>query len=141
MAFYDCNLRTLRIAQAEGPERVAHAVHRLTQEPAEFFGVAAGVLKAGAQADVAVIDPQALARHDGEKQIRYVWRDAFQHHQLVNRPEGVVTQVLVAGQLAWEAGAYTPAFGLERMGRVMRNAEHERGVIPRSAATRDLVSA
>ncbi len=126
MAFYDCNLRTLRIAQAEGLRRVAHAVRRLTQEPAEFFGVAAGVLEPGVQADVAVIDPDALARHDGEQQIRYVWRDAFQHHQLVNRPEGVVTQVLVAGRLAWDAGAYTPAFGLERMGRVMRNKDHER---------------
>jgi N-acyl-D-aspartate/D-glutamate deacylase len=128
MAFYDCNLRTLKIAQAEGLGRVAHAVHRLTQEPAEFFGVDAGVLKPGTQADVIVVDPQALARHDGERQIRYVWREAFEHHQLVNRPEGVVTQVLVAGHLAWSDGEYTPAFGRERMGRVMRHREHEREV-------------
>jgi N-acyl-D-aspartate/D-glutamate deacylase len=127
MAFYDCNLRTLKIAQADGVEKVAHAVHRLTQEPAEFFGVDAGVLKPGAQADIAIVDPAALARHDGEARIQYLWREAFQHHQLVNRPEGVVTQVLVAGHLAWDAGAYTPDFGRVRMGRVMRNKEHERG--------------
>jgi N-acyl-D-aspartate/D-glutamate deacylase len=125
MAFYDCNLRTLKIAQADGVEKVAHAVHRLTQEPAEFFGVEAGVLEAGAAADVVLVDPEALARHDGEKQVRYVWREAFGHHQLVNRPEGVVTQVLVAGHLAWDAGAYTPDFGRVRMGRVMRNRDHE----------------
>jgi len=126
MAFYDCNLRTLKIAQVEGLARVAHAVHRLTQEPADLFGIDAGVLHPGAQADVAVIDPAALERHDGEAAIRYVWRDAFNHHQLVNRPEGVVTQVWVAGKLAWDAGAYTPAFGKERMGRVLLNREHER---------------
>jgi N-acyl-D-aspartate/D-glutamate deacylase len=125
MAFYDCNLRTLKIAQAEGLAQVAHAVHRLTQEPAEFFGVDAGVLRRGAQGDVAIVDPAALARHDGEARIEYVWREAFQHHQLVNRPEGVVTQVLVAGHLAWDAGAYTPEFGRVRMGRVMRHKEHE----------------
>jgi N-acyl-D-aspartate/D-glutamate deacylase len=126
MAFYDCNLRTLKIAQADGLAQVARAVHRLTQEPAEFFGVDAGVLRPGAQADLAVIDPDALARHDGEARIQYLWREAFQHHQLVNRPEGVVTQVLVAGRLAWDAGAYTPDFGRVRMGRVMRNKDHER---------------
>ena len=134
MAFYDCNLRTLRIAQADGIGKVAHAVHRLTQEPAEFFGVDAGVLRAGAQADVVLIDPAALARHDGEAQVRYVWRDAFQHHQLVNRPEGVVTQVYVGGKLAWEGGAYTPLFGRERMGRVLLNVEHERPLAVLAAA-------
>jgi len=134
MAFYDCNLRTLRIAQADGVEKVAHAVHRLTQEPAEFFGVDTGVLKPGAQADIVLIDPAALERHDGEARIRYLWREAFDHHQLVNRPEGVVTQVLIAGTLAWDAGAYTPAFGRERMGRVLLNREHEQGEWARAAA-------
>jgi len=113
---------------------VAHAVHRLTQEPAEFFGVAAGVLKAGAQADVVMIDPAALARHDGEAQVRYIWREAFDHHQLVNRPEGVVTQVYVGGKLAWEGGAYTPLFGRVAMGRVLRNVEHERPLAALAAA-------
>ncbi len=134
MAFYDCNLRTLRIAQADGVEKVAYAVHRLTQEPAQFFGVNAGTLETGAQADVVLIDPAALARHDGEARIRYVWREAFAHHQLVNRPDGVVTQVYIAGTLAWETGAYTPAFGRERMGRVLLNVEHERGAPVRVAA-------
>jgi N-acyl-D-aspartate/D-glutamate deacylase len=137
MAFYDCNLRTLRIAQAEGLSQVAHAVHRLTQEPAELFGVDAGVLREGARADIAVVDPQALARHDGEARVEYVWREAFGHHQLVNRPQGVVTHVMIGGQLAWADGAFTPAFGHARMGRVLLNAEHERAapaVTPLAAA-------
>jgi len=40
----------------------------------------------------------------------------------------VVAQVWVGGKLAWDRGAYTPAFGKERMGRVLLNREHERGV-------------
>jgi N-acyl-D-aspartate/D-glutamate deacylase len=126
MAFYDCNLRTLKLAQEVGLERVAHAVHRLTREPAALFGVDAGVLAVGARPDPAAIDPDALRRHDGEARTQYVWREAFGHHQLVNRPEGVVTHVMVGGQLAWEGGAYTPAFGRDRLGRVLLNKEHEK---------------
>jgi len=129
MAFYDGNLRTLKIAQEDGVARVAQAVHRLTQEPAEFFGVDAGVLKVGAQADLAVIDPEALRRYDPEGSIRYVYRDVFAHHQLVNRPEGVVTHVMIAGKAAWQDNAYLPAFGRERLGRVLRNIEHERQAV------------
>lgn len=125
MAFYDGNLRTLKIAQEDGLARVAHAVHRLTQEPADFFGIDAGVLAVGRRADLIVVDPVALARHDGEACVRYVWREAFGHHQLVNRPEGVVTQVLINGVLAWDEGAYTPAFGRQPLGRVLLDREHE----------------
>lgn len=125
MAFYDGNLRTLKIAQEDGLERVAQAVHRLTQEPADFFNVDAGVVAPGRRADLVVIDPAALARHDGEARVRYVWREAFAHHQLVNRPEGVVTQVMVNGTLAWDGGAYTAAFGRERLGRPLLDRDHE----------------
>jgi N-acyl-D-aspartate/D-glutamate deacylase len=125
MAFYDCNLRTLKIAQAEGLERVTHAVHRLTQEPAEFFGIHAGVIKVGAQADIAVIDPTALqAWGDPEATIQYIWRDLYEHHQMVNRPEGIVTQVLIGGHLAWDSGHYTPELGKIPMGRCLRAKDH-----------------
>jgi N-acyl-D-aspartate/D-glutamate deacylase len=125
MAFYDCNLRMLRIAQEDGLQCVAHAVHRLTREPAEFFGVDAGVLKVGARADIAVIDPAALQQWDPEATVQYVWRDLFEHHQMVNRPEGVVTHTVIAGGLAWEDGEFTEAFGKRRFGRALRNAKHE----------------
>lgn len=121
MAFYDGNLRTLQFAQQDGLEQVAKAVHRLTQEPAEFFGIHAGVIRVGAQADLVLVDPQALQRFNPDASIRYIHRDVFQHHQLVNRPEGVVTQVFIAGKRAWSEGQYTPAFGRERFGRVLLN--------------------
>jgi N-acyl-D-aspartate/D-glutamate deacylase len=134
MAFYDGNLRMLKIAQAEGLEQVAHAVRRLTREPAEFFGIAAGRLEVGAQADIAVIDPDTLRAWEPETTVRYVWRDSFEHHQLVNRPDGVVREVMIAGTIAWRDAAYTQAFGRQRMGRVLRHCEHEAEAQPLAAA-------
>lgn len=124
MAFYDCNLRMLKIAQAEGEAQLAYAVHRLTQEPAELFGLNVGMLRVGAQADLCVINPQALQRWNPEATVDYVWRELFAHHQLVNRPEAVVTHTLIAGQLAWSHGAYSAAFGKQRMGRLLRHRDH-----------------
>lgn len=124
MAFYDGNLRTLKIAQEDGLQQVANAVHRLTQAPAEFFGLNAGVLKPGAQADLCVVDPRVLQGWEPESTIRYIRREIFDCHQLVNRPEGVVTQVMIAGKLAWSEGAYTPAYAHERFGRVLRAKDH-----------------
>jgi N-acyl-D-aspartate/D-glutamate deacylase len=125
MAFYDGNLRTLKFAQEDGLQKVAHAVHRLTQEPADFFGLDCGTIRPGAQADMVVVDPESLRRYDPDRSVEYVFRQAFEHHQLVNRPRGVVTHVMIAGKLAWSDGAYTPLYGRERLGRVLLDREHE----------------
>jgi len=125
MAFYDGNLRMLKMAQKRGLSRVSHAVHRLTREPAEFFGVDAGCLEVGARADLVVVDPQALSTWEPEATYQYIWRDAFEHRQLVNRPQGVVRRVYVNGSCAFEDGQYTPAFGQQRMGRLLRSYDHE----------------
>ena len=66
MAFYDANLRGLHLAQRDGLDRVASHVRRLTKDPADFFGLDVGTLDVGARADVAVIDPDALAGWDTE---------------------------------------------------------------------------
>lgn len=125
MAFYDGNLRTLKFAQEDGVEKVATAVRRLTSEPAEFFAVRAGRIAVGEPADLVVVDPEALRNWNPDATVQYVWRDLFEHHQLVNRPDGVVTHVTVAGHVAWEDGQYTTAFGQVRMGRALRNRDHE----------------
>lgn len=124
MAFYDGNLRMLKFAQADGVGKVAHAVRRLTAEPAEYFGLDRGRVAAGAVADLVLIDPAALQRWNPEATVDYVWRDCFEHHQLVNRPVGVVAAVAVGGKLLWRDGAYLPVFGVERAGRVMRHRDH-----------------
>ncbi|MDX1496211.1 MAG: amidohydrolase family protein [Salinisphaeraceae bacterium] len=124
MAFYDGNLRTIKFGQEDGLEKVAHAIHRLTAEPAEFLGLNAGTLEIGAQADICVIDPEALAAYDPDASIDYIFRDLFEHHQMVNRPQGVVTHTMIAGYLAWQNGEFTDVLGNVRMGRVLRHRDH-----------------
>ena len=124
MAFYDGNLRTLKIAQRSGIGRVAEAVHRLTQAPAEFFGINAGSLRVGAQADLCLVDPDALQCWEPERTTQYLWRELFDSPQMVNRPDGVVTAVMVRGRLLWQDGAYTPLFGQQRCGRLLRSSSH-----------------
>ncbi len=119
MAFYDGNLRGLQMAQRHGVEKVAWHVRRLTREPAEFFGVHAGRIAVGMPADVIVIDPAALARHDSEANTHYVWRGELAHHQMVNRSEGVVTASFIAGRAVWRDLNFTPALGREKLGRVL----------------------
>lgn len=124
MAFYDGNLRTLKLAAEDSLQQVAAQVRRLTAEPAEFLGLNAGSLEVGAQADVLAVDPDALAAWNPEETIEHVWRDAFDHHQMVNRVPGVVEHVMVAGEFAWRDGNFTPEFGSRRYGRVLRHRDH-----------------
>ncbi|MGH8461738.1 MAG: N-acyl-D-amino-acid deacylase family protein [Stenotrophobium sp.] len=125
MAFYDGNLRTLKFAQEDGLQKVATAVRRLTREPADFFAIDAGRIEVGARADLVQIDPEALRRYEPEACIEYVYRESFAHHQLVNRPDGVVARTLINGCVAWENGQYTPLFGHETLGRVLLSREHQ----------------
>lgn len=120
MAFYDGNLRALQIAQREGERAVAFTVERLTRVPAEFFDVDTGALAPGARADVTLIDPEALAAYDAEANIESLYREDFGHEQLVNRSDGVVSEVIIGGQLAWDGQGYTKVFGKERLGRALR---------------------
>ena len=121
LAFYDCNLNTLRLAQRSGVNRVAEAVKRLTTEPAEFFGLDVGSLAPGAQADLVLINPDQLAKHDVNASREKIWNEKFQHDVLVNRSDGVVEQVYIAGQRAWENGSqYSEALGNMRLGKAVR---------------------
>ncbi len=117
LAFFDGNLLTLQIAQRHSLERVAQAVRRLTREPAEFFGVDAGRLEVGAQADLVLIDPDSLRSYDTDANRRMVYREIFAHDQLVNRSDGVVTGVWIAGEQVWDGRDFTPALGTRSLGR------------------------
>ncbi len=117
LAFFDGNLLTLQIAQRRSLERVAEAVKRLTREPAEFFGIDAGRLDVGAQADLVLIDPEALRSYDTDANRRMVYREIFEHEQLVNRSDGVVTAVFIAGVQVWDGREFSPALGTRQLGR------------------------
>jgi N-acyl-D-aspartate/D-glutamate deacylase len=128
LAFFDGNLLTLQIAARESVEKVAHAVKRLTREPAEFFGIDAGRLDVGAQADLVLVDPDALLRYDTDASRRMIYRDIFEHDQLVNRSDGVVTSVLIAGEQVWDGRDFTPALGTRKLGRALTaTARHSSG--------------
>lgn len=124
LAFYDGNLRTLKIAQEDGVAQVANAVHRLTQAPAEFFGLNTGALTVGAQADLCLVDPVALAQWLPNDSYRFEHRELFGCKQMVNRPQGVVRHVMIGGKVAWDGGAYTAAYGRETFGRLLRAHDH-----------------
>ncbi|NHO31997.1 N-acyl-D-glutamate deacylase [Acetobacter fallax] len=124
IAFYDGNLRALKIAQDDGVQRVSQMVHRLTGLPAAFFNLNAGVLRVGAQADLCLIDPDALHRWNPEGTYEFVWRSQFGCRQVINRPQGVVRQVMIAGKIAWNDDVYTASFGHSAFGRVLRAKDH-----------------
>lgn len=121
MAFYDGNLRCLQIAQRDGLDRVAAQVKRLTSEPADFIGVDAGRIEIGDRADVTLIDPDRLAAYDSEANARFIWREEYQHEQMVNRSEGVVAAVFVGGERVFTPEGFKPAAGGRTLGRALRH--------------------
>ncbi len=121
MAFYDVNLRALRMAQTGGDDDVAYTVRRLTREPADFFGLDAGRIEPGSDADITLIDPDALRAYEAEDNLKRIYRDKFEHHQLVNRSEGVVPMVIKGGEVAFEDGEFTDVVGQQKLGRCLRS--------------------
>ncbi|MFO1395184.1 MAG: amidohydrolase family protein [Steroidobacteraceae bacterium] len=120
LAFFDGNLLTLQVAARDSIERVAQAVRRLTREPAEFFNLDAGRIDPGAPADLVLLDPEALLRYDTDANRVMIEREIFGHEQLVNRSDGVVRGVWIAGVRAWDGRDVTPALGSRRLGRTLR---------------------
>lgn len=123
MAFYDGNLRCLQLAQMEGLERVAAQVKRLTRDPADFIGIEAGRIGTGDIADIAIIDPEALKTYDSDAGLKFIHRDVFDHEQLVNRSDGVVSHVIVGGGVVWRDGNFTEAHGTVKLGRALRHRD------------------
>lgn len=120
MAFYDGNLVTLKIAQAESLQKVAIAVKRLTRDPSEFFGVDAGELKVGAQADMVLINPLSLQKYETNDNRHYIHVPHYDAKCMVNRSDGVVEQVYINGVRVWENGnRYTAALGKQTLGRAL----------------------
>lgn len=119
MAFYDANLRSLKLAAQGGERDVSYMVKRLTLDAAQLFGVEGGTVDVGAVADLILVDPQKLAAYDGERSAQRIQREAFGHEQLVNRSEGVVDLVMIGGKVAWQHDEPTPQLGKEPMGRLL----------------------
>lgn len=122
MAHYNFPLRMLRLVR-DAEQRGApvmtteRAVHRLTGELAEWFGLDAGVLARDRRADVVVIDPEAL-----DESLDAVVEDEMEgfagFHRLVRRNDRAVSSVLVGGVPVVDEGVPTRA--RRRTGRVLR---------------------
>ena len=123
MAFYDCNLRALQLAKEGGGKDVAYMVRRLTRDVSEIFGIKAGTLETGADADITIIDPKTLERYDGEANVERIYREEFEHEQLVNRSDDVVVATIIGGKIAWNNNGFTKKLNKEKFGRVLTAGE------------------
>ena len=122
MAFYDVNLRSLKLASQGGDRDVSYMVKRLTKDAADLFGVEGGTLDQGDVADLILINPEKLAEYDGETSTQRIYREEFRYEQLVNRSDGVVELVMIGGNIAWENNQFAHDLGQKPMGRLLRAA-------------------
>ena len=140
MAFYNCGLRLLRqVRDAENAGRpfisVERAVHRLTGELADWYGLDAGHLRVGDWADLVVIDPQRL----DESLESYHEANVAAYgglSRMVNRNDETVNAVFVSGRQVFRDGQATEILGRERTGGFLRADGRPRNVprpVPASA--------
>lgn len=122
MAFFDANLNSLKLAQRKSLETVSKMVRRLTSEPAAFFGLDVGTLELGDQADITMIDPEALKTWDDKGGRQLIYRELFEHPQMVSRSDGVVTYTFIRGEPVWQNGDFGEALGKQTLGRALRAA-------------------
>ena len=119
MAFYDCNLRSLNIAQEGGILDVSFMVKRLTHDAAKIFGIEGGQIKVGARADITIINPEKLEVYDGENNVQRIYREDFEHEQLVNRSDGVVTATIVSGRAIWHNSKFANDINKSKYGKCL----------------------
>lgn len=119
MAFYDCNLRALKLAQQGGEKDVSYMVRRLTRDVSEIFGIQSGTLENSARADITIIDPEKLKDYDGQANVQRIYRDEFEHDQLVNRSDDVVVATIIGGKPAWQKNSFSEALNNEKFGHVL----------------------
>jgi N-acyl-D-aspartate/D-glutamate deacylase len=114
MAFYNYGLRLLKRAlDAENAGRpfitIAHAVHRLTAEVADWFGLDAGTLRRGDRADFVVIDPAGLDGVDGYHEEEVPFYGGLS--RMVNRNDAAVVATAVNGEVVFRTGQFRAGYG------------------------------
>ncbi len=96
-----CMLKHVLDAQKQGEDfmRIGHAVHRLTGELGDWYGIDAGHIREGDRADVVIINPDGL----GEEvwQMTDAWFPAFDMKRLVNRNDAAIEATLINGRVAY----------------------------------------
>ncbi len=125
MAFYNFSLRLLkRVLDAERAGdpfmTAAHAVHRLTAEVADWFGLDAGTLREGDRADFVVIDPAGLDDSvDGYHEETVPFYGGLS--RMVNRNDAAVVATGVGGAVVFRNGEFREGYGTtSKSGRFLR---------------------
>jgi N-acyl-D-aspartate/D-glutamate deacylase len=125
MAFYNYALRLLKRAhEADRAGRpfitIEHAVHRLTAEVADWFGVDAGRLRTGDAANFVVVDPAGLDDAvDGYHEAAVPFYGGLS--RMVNRNDAAVVATAVNGEVVFRHGEFRDGYGeTTRSGRFLR---------------------
>ena len=97
-----CMLKYVYDAKQEGKPfmSIAQAVHRLSGELADWYGIEAGYIREGDRADVVIVNPDGLTDE--------VWGmvdapfPAFGMDRLVNRNDDAVDATIINGRVAYD---------------------------------------
>ncbi|MFJ4650319.1 amidohydrolase family protein [Nocardia sp. NPDC088792] len=110
MAFYNFGVRLLERVHHRGFMPIETAVHRLTGELADWYGLDAGYLRPGHRADIAVIDPTGF---DGASSAyaEAPFPAGGSPQRMVNRNDRAVTATLVNGHIVYAEGEFAEGFG------------------------------
>jgi N-acyl-D-aspartate/D-glutamate deacylase len=113
-SFYNAPLRALKLVKdAQEADRpfmsLPAAVHRLTGELGEWYGLDAGIIRPGGRADIAVVDPAGLDSSLEEYHEEYT--AAFGVSRQVNRNDKAVAATVVGGKLVYSYGEFAEGFG------------------------------
>ncbi|GAA4475122.1 amidohydrolase family protein [Rhodococcus olei] len=138
MAFYNFPVRLLkRVNDAQRQRRpfltVERAVHRLTGELADWYGLDAGHLRVGDRADLVVIDPAGL-----DDSVDALFEEPVAEYgglrRMVNRNDRAAVATLVNGRIVFRDGRFAPGYGVEKTGRFLRAGQRA----PRGALHTDV---
>lgn len=122
MAFYNFPIRMLRrVRDAEQSGHpimpIEQAVHRLTGELAQWFGLDAGTIAEARRADLVVLDPTRLDERVDQMHLA-PFPGVPDFERVVNGGDAV-RQVFIAGTPVVEEGAPLPTLGQQRTGRFL----------------------
>ena len=125
MAFYNFGVCMLQLAVQDQPIMSPEkAVWRLTGEIADWYGIQAGKLQVGAQADIVVLDPNALKAAQVDAYAEQPFEAMGGLRRVVNRNDGVIKATIINGQIAFENDQASPALGVaKQFGRFIARAQ------------------
>jgi N-acyl-D-aspartate/D-glutamate deacylase len=135
MAFYNFGIRLLnRVHQAQAGGKpfmsVEKAVHKLTGELGDFYGIDAGHIAVGDRADIVVVDPAGLS-DEVDSYHEALMPEFGDMSRMVNRNDDAVAATVVSGELVYQRGEFVEGYGRTLgTGRFLRAGEARGTVAP-----------